>query len=384
MSIFYGKQFIDQNDVDEVTNTLRSDYLTQGPKVTEFENLISSQVDSKFCVAVNSATSALHLSCLAIGIKKGDIVWTSSISFVASSNCALYCDAEIDFLDIDSETFNIDITALEVKLNQAKEIQKLPKAIVIVHMCGNPLNAKRIYELSKIFGFIIIEDSSHALGASTIHEKIGSCKYSDLSVFSFHPVKMITTGEGGCVTTNNSAIYEKLLQLRSHGITREESNFTNESDGPWYYEQNHLGFNYRMNDIQASLGISQIKKLDHFVKVRNEIAKKYETFFSSCQIALPIIDSDVTSSFHLYVIRNKQLRDLKDKKSFFEACARKGLILNLNYMPIYKHPHYQKLGFDNNYCLNAEQYYIEAASIPIYVGLTEKQMANAVGIIESF
>ena len=272
----YGKQEILQNDIDQVIEVLKSDFLTQGPQVTKFENAVSNYCQAKFAIAVNSATSALHLACMSLNLNKGDYLWTSPINFVASANCALYCGAEVDFVDINPKTFNMCPLALEKKLIEAEKLSKLPKIVIPVHMCGQPCNMKAIFELSKRYGFKIIEDASHAIGASYLNNKIGSCEYSDITVFSFHPVKIITTGEGGVAVTNHSELSERIKLLSSHGITRDAKKMTHESEGQWYYQQIALGYNYRITDIQAALGSSQIKRLDHYVKIRHKLAKRYD------------------------------------------------------------------------------------------------------------
>ena len=284
----YGKQTVTKNDIKAVTEVLQSDFLTQGPKVEEFEIKISSYTKSKYSVAVNSATSALHIACLSLGLKKGDILWTSPNTFVASSNCALHIGAKIDFVDINSEDFNIDIDRLEEKLKHAQKKKCLPKILIPVHLAGQPTIQERIYKLSKKFGFKIIEDASHSIGASRRGEKVGSCRWSDITVFSFHPVKIITTAEGGIATTNNKQLYEKMCLFRSHGITKDKERFISKDFGDWHYEQQDLGFNFRMNDLQATLGISQLKNLDSFVSKRNDIADSYNRKLNTDLIKTPL------------------------------------------------------------------------------------------------
>lgn len=366
----YSCQIIDDKDIKAVSDVMRDEFITQGPKVNEFETKIARIVGAKYSISVNSATTALHLCCLAIEIKKNDIVWTTPNSFVASANCALYCGAEIDFVDIDKKTRNMSLDLLEKKLIISKKQNKLPKAIIPVHFSGNPIDMEQFSKIVKKFGDIkIIEDASHALGAQSSGINVGSCKFSDLTVFSFHPVKMITTAEGGIVTTNNKKLADILLMLRSHGIEREKEKFLNNNilsnQHPIYYEQQMLGYNYRMPDILATLGNSQADKLNSFVESRNIIAKNYDKFFSNSSLILPEIDKKDISSFHLYVIEVK-----KNRNNILNILRNKGILASIHYIPIHFHPYYQKLGFKLGDFPNSEKYYENCISIPIYPNLT--------------
>ncbi len=363
MKIPYSRQWIDNQDLREVEKVLKSDFITQGPKIDEFETEISRYVNSSYCIAVNSATSALHLACLALGLKKGDLFWTSPISFVASANCGIYCGAEVDFVDIHEDTFNIDVYSLEKKLHKAKTIGRLPKVIIPVHMAGQSSDAKKIYELVKPYNIKIIEDASHSIGGTYNNKKIGSCKFSDVTVFSFHPVKIITSGEGGAIVTNNKNIFNKVRLLRSHGINKNPKLFNNKNYEDWHYEQIELGFNYRITDIQASLGISQLKKIDVFIEKRNELAQKYYSMLKDQPLYLPVILDNVKSSFHLYIIR---VKDKKKHKTLFDYLRQNGILVNLHYIPIHLHPYYKKLGFKKGMFPKSEKYYSQAMSIPIF------------------
>jgi len=363
----YGKQDITQSDVDAVVNVLKSDFLTQGPCVPRFEGKISEYCGAKYSVATNSATSALHLACLSIGLGTGDWLWTSPITFVASANCGLYCGAKVDFVDIDRETFNLCPKALKDKLIKAEGLGLLPKIVVVVHLCGQPCDMKAINALSKEYGFKVIEDASHAIGGRYLNEPIGNCKYSDITVFSFHPVKIITTCEGGIAVTNNSNLAEHMSLLRSHGITRDAGKMKGDSGGQWYYEQIALGFNYRMTDMQAALGISQIERLDGYVSRRHEIALRYNELLRGLPLSVPHQHSDGYSSFHLYVIR---LENKGQRTHVFEHLRKQGIGVNLHYIPVHTHPYYQQTGVEFTNLFQAEDYYHEAISLPLYPALT--------------
>jgi len=380
----YGRQDISEDDITEVIKVLKSDFLTQGPQVPIFEDNISKYVGSDFAFAVNSATSALHIACLALEVGKGDLVWTSPNTFVASANCALYCGANIDFVDIDPETNNISVQSLRVKLEAAKKSDSLPKVFIPVHLSGNSCEMKEIFLLSKKYNFKIIEDASHAIGASYDGGKIGSCKYSDITVFSFHPVKIITTCEGGVATTNDKEIAEKLDLFRSHGITRNEEFMSKTSDGPWYYEQIGLGFNYRMTELQAALGSSQLKRLDRFIQKRNDLAKIYDSSLCKDHIDLPKIGSLSYSSFHLYIIKIKNITDNKTHKSFFQYMRNLGIGVNLHYIPVHFHPYYKNLGFKEGDFPVSEDYYKKAISIPLYYGLQPDDQKFVIDKINSY
>jgi UDP-4-amino-4,6-dideoxy-N-acetyl-beta-L-altrosamine transaminase len=369
----YGRQDINQSDIDAVVAVLRSDFLTQGPAVPAFEKSIADYCGAQHAVAVNSATSGLHIACLALGVGNGDIVWTTPITFVASANCALYCGATVDFVDIDPLSYNISVEQLAEKLAVAKKIGKLPKVLIPVHLCGQPCDMESIYTLSQEYGFKIIEDASHAIGGKYKGEAIGNCRYSDITVFSFHPVKIITTAEGGMAMTNNAQLANRMQLLRSHGITRDSNDMTHEPDGPWYYQQIDLGFNYRMTDLQAALGLSQMRRLDEFVTQRHVIAKRYNQLLADLPVNTPWQHEDSYSGLHLYVIRLKLAEMGKTHRQVFEAMRALGIGVNLHYIPVYHQPYYENLGFKTGYCLEAEQYYAEAISLPMYPGLTEAQ-----------
>lgn len=375
----YSKQKIFKDDIDSVTKILKSDYLTQGPVVIDFENAVKSYVNVDHAVAVNSATSGLHIACLSLGLSKGDIVWTSPISFVASANCALYCNASIDFVDIDQKTFNISIEALILKLENAKKQKKLPKIVIPVHMAGQSSDMEKLFSLSKKYGFKIIEDASHAIGGEYKSNKIGSCKYSDACVFSFHPVKIITTFEGGIVTTNSKEMGSQMAALRSHGIVT--NGFKDKSDGPWYYEQQSLGFNYRMSEVEAALGLSQLKKLDRFIKKRNKLAINYNMLFKNIDfIDTPEVLNTNLSTFHLYVIRFKD-ENPEHRNYIFKKMRDEGYFVNIHYIPIYRQPYYAKLGFNKKDFPNAEKYYLQAISIPLHPDITRKEQQKIVKMI---
>ena len=369
----YGRQDISEADIEAVVNVLRSDYLTQGPVVPEFEKAISDYCGSQYAVAVNSATSALHISCLALGVGKGDMVWTSPITFVASSNAALYCGANVDFVDIDPQTYNMSIAALEEKLIRAEKDGKLPKVVIPVHLSGQSCNMEQIHALGQKYGFRIIEDASHGIGGKYKGQPVGNCRYSDITVFSFHPVKIITTAEGGMCVTNDHHLTLSLARLRSHGIVRHPSEMTHAADGPWYYQQRFLGFNYRMTDLQAALGLSQMSRLGAFVKTRHEIAKKYYSAFKDSPIVVPYQHPDTYSALHLYIIRLKKSTEWTTHLQLFEKLRASGILVNLHYIPVYQHPYYQQFGFDPNDFPEAESYYAEAISIPMYTLLSEKE-----------
>ncbi len=362
----YGRQDISQADIDAVVDVLRSDFLTQGPAVPLFENSVASYVNVNYAVAVNSATSALHMACLALGLESGDLVWTSPISFVASANCALYCGAKIDFVDIDLSTFNMSIEALAQKLSYAESVGQLPKIVIPVHMAGQSCDMQAIHKLSQQYGFKIIEDASHAIGGSYKNKNIGSCEFSDISVFSFHPVKIITSGEGGMAVTNDANLHEKMVLYRSHGITRDSSLMQSHADhGAWYYEQVELGFNYRMTDIQAALGLSQMQRLASYVAKRNEIAHEYERLLEGLPIKMVVPQTDAYSSRHLYIILLSQA-DSNLRRKIFDFMRSKGVGVNVHYIPIHLQPFYQKLGFKYGDFPMAEDFYNSAISLPIF------------------
>lgn len=379
----YGRQNITEEDIDAVVNVLKSDYLTQGPKVPEFEDAIKEHCNVRYALAMNSATSALHAACLALDVGKGDIVWTTPITFVASANCALYCGATVDFVDIDPKTYNLSTQALKQKLEAAKEKGQLPKVVIPVHLSGQPCDMRSIFRLSKEYGFSIIEDASHAIGGKYEDEPIGNCQYSDITIFSFHPVKIITTAEGGVATTNKKDLARKMDLLRSHGITRDTELMTNEPDGPWYYQQIDLGFNYRMTEMQAALGVSQIERLQSITDRRHEIAKRYNEKLANLSVTVPFQIEESYSGLHLYVIRLK-LDDIKATHlEVFNALRKANIGVNLHYIPVHLQPYYQKhFGFKIGDFPEAEQYYKEAISLPLYPDLTEEQQDYIVKTLE--
>ena len=373
----YGRQNIDKTDIEAILKVLKSDFITQGPTTPEFEKAIAKKTNSKYSCAVNSATSALHIACLSLDIGKNDIVWTSPVSFVASSNCALYCGATVDFVDIDKTSYNICVKKLSEKLITAEKDGKLPKALIAVHLSGQSCDMKIIKQLSKKYHFKIIEDASHAIGGKYLGEPIGNCRYSDITVFSFHPVKIITTCEGGMCTTNDPNLYTKLCRYRSHGVTRQPKEMINKPDGSWYYEQLDLGFNFRLNDLMSALGLSQLKKLDKFISEREKIAKLYDSLFKNTDIITPKQSNDAISSRHLYIIRVP-----KNRNVIFENLRNNGIGVNIHYIPIYRQPFYKKFKFKYQDFSEAENYYKEAISIPIYPGLTKSQQEKIVKIIQ--
>ncbi len=375
----YGRQSISDDDIKAVVDVLKSDYLTQGPVVPEFEKSICKYTGASYAVAVNSGTSALHIACLSLGLGKGDWLWTSSISFVASANCGIYCGARVDFIDIDPITWNISIDKLKHKLIYAKKHNKLPKIIVVVHLSGLPCDLAEIYKLSKEYGFYVIEDACHAIGSRYNNNNIGSCKYSDITVFSFHPVKVMTTGEGGMATTNIINLANKMRILRTHGITRDPDLMTHDPDGEWYYQQIDLGFNYRMTDIAAALGISQLLRLDSNIKKRHEIVRFYNKALSSLPLMLPYSDVSRYSSCHLYIVRIKNKKKLYSE--IFELLTNFGIGVNKHYIPIHTQPFYKNFGFKSGDFPESESYYREAISLPIFPDLTKKEQESVISAV---
>jgi len=377
----YGKQDITQEDIDTVVNVLKSDFLTQGPQVPAFEKSLTDFTGAKHALAVNSATSALHIACLALGLGAGDILWTTPITFVASSNCGLYCGASIDFVDIDEATYNLCPIKLEEKLITAKTENKLPKVLVAVHLCGQPCDMKAINALAIEYGFKVIEDASHAIGGRYNDEMIGSCLYSDITVFSFHPVKIVTTAEGGAALTNNSQLATKMNLFRSHGITRDSDLMVGEPDGAWYYQQVELGYNYRMTELQAALGVSQMTRLTQFVSARHKLAKRYNALLASLPITLPYQLPDTYSGLHLYVIRLQLDKINKTHKQVFDELRDNGIGVNVHYIPIHTQPYYQQMGFKLGDFPAAESYYQGAISIPLFHAMTIEQQDEVVSVL---
>lgn len=378
----YGKQIISQSDIDAVVAVLESDWLTQGPKVPEFEHAIAEYCTVKYASATNSATSALHLACLALDVGEGDIIWTSPISFVASSNCALYCGANVDFVDIDLETGNMSIAALENKLIQAQKQKSLPKVVIPVHLAGQPCDMAAINSLAKKYSFQVIEDASHAIGAKYKDKPVGSCDYSDITVFSFHPVKIITSAEGGVAVTNSQKLDNKIKRLRSHGVTANPAEMTEPSHGPWYYQQLELGFNYRMTELQAALGLNQLKQLDNFVATRNKLAQAYTSSIDNSNIEHLTQSSNSYSSYHLYIIRLINSAPAKHKQ-IISGLREQGIIAHLHYIPIHLQPYYQKLGFTNGDFPNAETYYNQAITLPLHPAMDEQDLCYILDSLQS-
>ena len=375
--IYYGRQDINEADIQAVEAVLRSDFLTQGPAIERFEQRVAAYCGVKYAVAVCNATSALHIACLAAGLGKGDLLWTSPITFVASANCARYCGADVDFVDIDENTYNMSVPALEQKLQEAKRLGRLPKIVVPVHMAGQSCDMRAIKKLSEEYGFTLLEDASHCVGADYADTKVGSCAYSDMAVLSFHPVKIITTGEGGMVLTNDAALYEQLCLYRSHGITRDPKHMTKESDGDWYYQQVALGFNYRMTDIQAALGASQMDRLDEFVVRRRFLAARYDVLLRDLPLRTPFILDGAQPSWHLYIVRIDFDRVHKTKQQIFMEMRARGIALNLHYIPVHTQPYYEALGFHAEDCPAAMAYYHEALTLPLYPCMTDAEQEMA-------
>lgn len=375
----YARQHVTAADVEAVVATLESDFLTQGPAVPRFEDAVAAGVGAQHAVAMNSATAALHVACLALGLGRGDLLWTVPNTFVASANCARFCGAEVDFVDIDPATWCLSVSCLEEKLARAERLGRLPKVVVPVHFGGQPTDQEAIYALSQRFGFKVLEDASHSIGASRNREPVGSCRWADVAVFSFHPVKIITSGEGGMALTNNVQLAETMRLLRSHGITRDATHLDPAADaGPWYYEQQALGFNYRLTDIQAALGLSQFGRLEANVARRNALAERYNTALAALPLRLPVIAGGSRSAFHLYVVRVDTARASRRRRDVLGGLRRRGIGASLHYLPVHLQPYYQALGFAEGYCPEAEAHGREAITLPLYVALDESQQDEVV------
>jgi len=378
----YGCQDIAQKDIDAVIQILKSDFLTQGPQVPLFEKTVSDYCDSEFGVAVNSATSALHIACLALGLGKGDWLWTSPNSFVASANCGLYCGAKVDFVDIDPLTYNLSTEELEKKLIQAKQDNKLPKIVIPVHFAGQSCDMRKIHSLGQEYGFKIIEDASHAIGGKYLDQPIGGCQYSDITVFSFHPVKIITTAEGGLATTNDKELSERMQLFRSHGITRNSESMSKLSEGGWYYQQVDLGFNYRMTELQAALGVSQMERIDEFVTLRHKRQKRYDELLKNLPVITPYQDMDSYSALHLYPIQIQTDKVKNTRKEIFQELRKNDIGVNVHYIPVHTQPYYENIGFKKGDFPNTESYYESAISIPLFHAMTFEQQDQVVSALE--
>lgn len=381
MSIPYGRQDISNQDIDEVVAVLRSDWLTQGPAIERFEKTVADFCGVRYAIAMSNATTALHAACLAAEMGPGETLWTSPNTFVASANCALYCGAKVDFVDIDERTYNLSVPALASKLKAAKAAGSLPKVLIPVHFSGQSCDMHAIGTLAREYGVTVIEDAAHAIGGCYGDKPIGNCAHSKAAIFSFHPVKIITTGEGGMVVTNDTAFYEQLKLLRSHGITRDPDLMTEASHGPWYYQQVQLGFNFRITDIQAALGTSQMGRLKQFISRRHELADRYENRLAGLPLTLPYQAPGARSSWHLYVIRLQLARIQKSHRQVFEALRAKDIGVNLHYIPVHIQPHYRKMGFKSGDFPQAERYYSEAISIPMYSGLSDSDQDRVVAAL---
>ena len=374
----YGRQNISEQDIQAVVDVLRSDWLTQGPAVPRFEKTVAEYCGADHAVAACNATAALHLACLALELRPGDTLWTSPNTFVASANCALYCGASVDFVDIDASTYNMSVAALAEKLIAAEQQGKLPKIVIPVHFAGQSCEMREIKALADRYGFHIIEDASHAIGGKYLGEPVGNCRYSDITVFSFHPVKIITTGEGGMALTNNVELAEKMRLLRSHGITRDPAHMTHEADGAWYYQQIALGYNYRMTDIQAALGASQMARLDEFVQRRHAIAAQYDQALHALPVTTPWQHPDMHSAFHLYPIR---IPGAGKRQKLFDGLRVTGIGVNVHYIPMHTQPYYRGLGFKAGDYPVAEQYYAQAISLPMYPSLPQRDLECVISVL---
>lgn len=375
----YGRQAIDEADIEAVVRVLRSDFLTQGPTIPAFERAVAAYCGAAHAVAANSATSALHLACMALGVAPGDIVWISPVTFVASANCALYCGAQVDFVDVDPATGNMSADALATRLEEARRLNRLPKVVIPVHLCGRSCDMKRIHALSLQYGFRLVEDASHAIGAIHDGGPVGDGRYSDITVFSFHPVKIITSGEGGMAVTRDAALASSMDRLRSHGITRDPADMTHAPDGPWYYQQIELGYNYRLTDLQAALGLAQLGHIEAFIAARHRVAARYAQAFDGLPLNLPLEVADGRSALHLYPV---QLLDPSERRQVFEGLRQRGIGVNVHYIPVYLQPFYAAMGFRPGHCPNAERYYAASISLPMFASLSEADQATVVTAVK--
>jgi UDP-4-amino-4,6-dideoxy-N-acetyl-beta-L-altrosamine transaminase len=375
----YGRQDITEDDIEAVVATLRSDFLTQGPAVPRFEKVVADHVGAGHAIAVNSATSALHIACLALGLRPGDWLWTSPITFVASANCALYCGAMVDFVDIDPKTYNLSIGELERKLEAAERDGRLPKIVVPVHLCGQSCDMSAIAELAKRFKFRIVEDASHAIGGKYRNGLVGNCRFSDITIFSFHPVKIVTTAEGGMALTNDDELAAKMVLLRSHGITRDPALMDVEPDGPWYYQQTDLGFNYRMTEMQAALGVSQMERIEAYVARRHVLARRYDVLLDGLPVVRPRQTDDTYSAYHLYPVRVPEAI----RSTVFQSLREAGIGVNVHYIPVHLQPYYKARGFARGDYPASESYYAEAISLPLYPAMTDEQQDQVVAALKS-
>lgn len=375
----YGKQEILEADIEAVVETLKSPFITQGPKARELEVAVAKKTQAQFGVSFNSATSALHCAAAALGLRKGDWLWTSTNSFVASANCGIFCDAKVDFVDINKKTYNLDVEALRLKLKRTKH-HKLPKVLVVVHFAGQSCDMERIFKLARKYNFKIIEDASHALGGSYRGIPIGSCRYSDITIFSLHPVKIITSAEGGIATTNNVKYAKKMQMLKNHGITKDADDFTHKHQGPWYYEQQIIGFNYRLSELHAALGLSQLQRLEAYVLQRNALAKIYTTHLKDLELTLPFVEPYNHSAFHLYVILLNKKSGIK-RKTLFAKLQKAGIGVQVHYIPIHLQPFYARFGFKKGDFKNAESYYKRAITLPLFPTLSTEELQNIITIL---
>jgi UDP-4-amino-4,6-dideoxy-N-acetyl-beta-L-altrosamine transaminase len=380
-AIPYARQSISEADIEAVVEVLRSDWLTQGPGIARFEQVVAAYCGARHAVAVSNGTAALHLACLALELGPGELLWTSANTFAASANCARYCGADVDFVDIDPRTYNISIAALEEKLARAQRAGRLPKALVPVHFGGQSCDMQAIGALAGRYGFRVVEDASHAVGAEYRSAKVGACPHSDVAVFSFHPVKIMTTGEGGMLMTNDDGLARRLRLLRTHGITRDAGEMSGGSEGPWYYQQVELGYNYRMTDIQAALGASQLRRLDEFLARRRELVRRYDTVLKGLPLATPHEDPAGKSSWHLYVIQLDLEALGKTRRAVFERMRAAGILVNVHYIPVHLQPYYRALGFEKGQFPAAERYYERALSLPLYYELSEADQDRVCAVL---